>query len=111
MTEQMLSASAGALLSLLFSYVPGLSDWYGGLAGSHKRLVMLAALAVTAAGALALACLEQPRFSFPGLPACSQGGLQGMLESFLAALVTNQATYLITTRSQASAPAGRDESR
>jgi len=81
MTAEMISASAGILLSLVFSYVPGLSDWFNALDGAHKRLVMLAALV---------------------LPACSQAGLLSLLEALIAALVANQATYMISPKKAAS---------
>lgn len=38
MNADFLSMIAGVLLSLLFSYMPGASDWYGALDGVHKRL-------------------------------------------------------------------------
>jgi len=54
MTTTLLSSIAGSLLSLLFSYLPGLSDWYAQLGvnpddgGTRKRLLMLALLCLTA---------------------------------------------------------------
>ena len=56
MSSEVLSATAGVLLSLAFSYVPGLSGWFASLEGTHKRLVMLAALVIVSAGAFALSC-------------------------------------------------------
>ena len=53
---EVLSAAAGVLLSLAFSYLPGLNGWFASLEGTHKRLVMLAALVLVAAGAFALSC-------------------------------------------------------
>ena len=44
MNPEVLSAAAGVLLSLAFSYLPGLNGWFSSLDGTHKRLVMLAAL-------------------------------------------------------------------
>jgi len=52
MSAQLLSAVAGVLLSLLFSYIPGASDWFAALDGTRKRLVMLGALVLVAAGSL-----------------------------------------------------------
>jgi hypothetical protein len=42
LNEETLAMAAGALLSLAFSYVPGLGDRYGALTPAAKRLVMLA---------------------------------------------------------------------
>ena len=64
MSAELLSTIAGAILSLLFSYVPGLSGWYQKLGengdgvdgGTARRLFMLGLLVLTAAGAYGLAC-------------------------------------------------------
>jgi hypothetical protein len=98
MSAEMLSAVAGMLLSLAFSYVPGLSTWFGELDGVYKRLVMLAALVLVAGGAAALSCLGIPQVDGVVLPACDQPGLLSLLEAWVAALVANQATYLISAR-------------
>lgn len=109
MTDQMISALAGVLLSLLFSYVPGLSTWYESLEGTYKRLVMLAALLSVASGALALSCLGIPAIGGASLPSCDQAGLIGLLEALVLALIANQATYLISPRNHkdtGGAPSG-----
>lgn len=98
MSEPLLSAMAGVLLSLLFSYVPGLSAWYETLDGTHKRLVMLAALLGVAGGALGLSCLGVSTLGTASLPACDQAGLSGLLEALVLALIANQTTYLITPK-------------
>ena len=73
MTPQSLSTAAAILLSLLFSYVPGLSDWYGNLDPVRKRLIMLGMLIAVALGSLALACAGWSES--PGIPlACDQPG-------------------------------------
>jgi hypothetical protein len=97
MSAEMISASAGILLSLVFAYIPGLSNWYKALDGTYKRLVMLAALALVVGGMMGLSCLG---VSLPGgvKPACSQAGLLEMLEAFIAALIANQAAYLISPK-------------
>ena len=45
-TPEFLAAVAGVVLSLAFSYVPGLRDWYEALAGEFKRLIMAGVLLV-----------------------------------------------------------------
>jgi len=54
MTPQSISTAAAIVLSLLFSYVPGLSNWYGTQDPVHKRLIMLGLLVAVAAGSFAL---------------------------------------------------------
>jgi hypothetical protein len=98
MTPETISATAGVLLSLLFSYAPGVSAWYADLDGAGKRLVMLAALLLTAGGLLALSCLGVGQVFGAPLPACDRAGLQGLLEGLVIALVANQSTYLISPR-------------
>ena len=109
MTGEMLSAAGGILLSLLFSYIPGLSDWYAAQTGTTKRLVMLATLLVLAASSLYLACLGYAQVGGVGLPECSPDGLAALAQAFVTALVANQATYLISPgrpASQRNGPAG-----
>jgi hypothetical protein len=98
MSAQLLSAVAGALLSLLCSYIPGLSDWYAALDGTHKRLWMLAALCAVAAGSLGLSCLGIGQAGGVALPACSSQGAQTLVEALVIALAANQSTYLISPK-------------
>lgn len=93
--ETTIAAVAGILLSLLFSYVPGARDWFDGLEGTHKRLVMLGLLAVASIGIFTLGCAG----IVEGLP-CTQDGAVGVLKLFIAAMVTNQATYSFAPKPQ-----------
>ena len=97
MTPQLLSSIAGIILSLLFSYIPGLSSWYDTLTATYKRLVMLALLAVTSLSAFGLACLGWLPYFNLNL-ACDQKGGVELLMAFVLALVANQSTYLITPK-------------
>ena len=95
MSPETLSAIAAALLSLLFSYVPGFKTWYQPLTPAVKRLVMLILLALIALVSFALACggaTLNPKLT------CDQGGLLTLIQSLLAALAANQATFLITPK-------------
>jgi hypothetical protein len=94
MTAELLAAAAGTVLSLLFSYVPKFSDWYDKLEGNYKRLIMLAALLVTAAGTFGLACTGK----FNIAVSCDVDGALGMFELFLAAAIANQAAYKLSPR-------------
>jgi len=90
MTVEQLGAIAGVVLSLLFSYVPGLSDKFAALAATTKRLIMAALLLVVAGGALALSCSNLV-VTVP----CTQAGLLDLVNVYIAALVANQAAYMI----------------
>jgi hypothetical protein len=91
MTPDLLSSLAGLLLSLAASYLPGFSPWYATLTPDRKRLVMLAALVIIAAG-LSLAPLFPPDLAGKAAPWLT------ILKAFLAALIANQSAYAITPR-------------
>lgn len=93
MTVELLSAIAGVILSLLFSYVPGLHTWYDKLTADTKRLVMLAVLAFTAGAIYGFSCA-----GIYNLVPCTRDGLIALVEIFVMALIANQSTYLITPR-------------
>ena len=95
MTELKLAELAGALISLAFSYIPGLSDWYTVLDGMKKRLIMLLALALVAGGVYALSCIGQSAYFTCDIP-----GIWQAVTIFVHAAIANQATYLIAPRSQ-----------
>lgn len=91
---------AGIILSLVFAYVPGLEAWYAALTSVGKRVVMLALLAIVAIGYVALGC--SPFGAQFGVPAevCTQAGFVSVIQAFIAALLANQATYLIAAPSK-----------
>ncbi len=93
MSAEQLAAIAGIILSLLFSYVPGLSDWYSGLESTKKRLVMAALLLGVACGVFGLSC-----GNVITTVVCDKSGALGLIQAFIAALIANQATYQISPR-------------
>ena len=97
MTAEQLIAIAGAILSLAFSYIPGLKTRYEPLSDELKRLVMLGLLVLVVAGVFALAC---SRFgAYLGLSvACNEPGLVALVWSLVVAIMANQSTYLITPK-------------
>jgi hypothetical protein len=97
MTVEQLGALAGVLLSLAFSYVPGLSDKYATLDKVKKSLVMLGLLALVAVGTLLLSCVN-----ILSAVACTQAGALSLLSTFVAAAVANQTTYLLSPQKTAA---------
>lgn len=105
MDAETLAGVAGALLALLFGYVPGLSGWYARLGegqaeavgGVYRRLVMLGALVIAAAGSYGLACLGEGAYFGLEL-ACDRAGLAGLLRALVLALAANQAAYVLGVR-------------
>jgi len=87
---ELLAAMAGVILSLAFSYVPGVKTWYKGLSGEWKRLIMAGLLLVTALVLYGLGCAAVVK----GVT-CSRDGFAQLVWMFLVALVSNQSTYTI----------------
>jgi hypothetical protein len=97
-TPEFFIAMAGVLLSLGFSYIPGLESRFGKLDGIHKRLVMLGSLAVSVLVVFGLTCLGwSSALGLPGL-ACDQAGALGFVRAFGVAAIASQATYLLTPK-------------
>jgi hypothetical protein len=90
MTVEQLGAIAGVILSLLFSYVPGLSDKFNALDPTKKRLIMAGMLLLVAIGALGLSCAN-----IVSTVECTQAGLVELVNVYIAALVASQAAYMI----------------
>lgn len=93
MTGELLSSIAGIVLSLIFSYIPGVKQWFGVLKPSMKQAVMGGLLLLVAASVFGLSCA--------GLDVgvvCDVDGALGLLRLLIAALVANQSTYLITKK-------------
>lgn len=100
MNQEFLVAIAGAVLSLLFSYLPGLSDWYGALDGNKKRLIMLGMLALVAGGTYALDCagmLVKIAPDAAGMCSTADGWVQ-VLKAFVLAMIANQGAYSISPK-------------
>lgn len=93
MTVEQLGAIAGVILSLAVAYIPRVSDWYDGLDAKGKARAMGALLAGSAAGVFALGCA-----GVLALVPCTTAGALDLLNVLVAALVANQATYLIAVR-------------
>ena len=91
MSTDELAGTAGILISVACSYVPGLADKYAALDGTQKRLVMLLALILAAALVYGLSCAN-----VLAVITCSQRDLAGLVRTVVLAVIANQAAYLIT---------------
>ena len=89
MTSEQLGSIAGIVLSLLFSYIPGVRDRFALLSSTEKSLFMAAMLLAVSIGALGLSCA-----SVVNVIECSQSGVVQLVSVFISALVANQATYV-----------------
>ena len=91
MTDNVVGSLAGVLLALLFGYAPGLRTWFEALEPTRKALVMAAALLVAAVLLYGAACYTPWQVGVT----CDEAGFWTLAQLFIAALVANQATYLI----------------
>ena len=86
-----LSATAGLVLSLAFSYLPGLSVAYAKLSETAKMLIMAVLLAAVAMGSVLWTCRTA---SVMG--PCLAETWGGYFQAFISALVANQATHRLS---------------
>jgi hypothetical protein len=93
MTAESLSALVGVVLSLVFSYVPGVKDWFEGLQSGSKQALMGLFLIGASVAVYALACAGV----YEGV-VCDQAGAIEFFKVLVAALMANQSVYLITKR-------------
>lgn len=95
MTPEQLSAIAGVVLSLIFSYVPAVSDWYAKLDGVQKRMLMLVLIVVVALSSFLLTC-SKLAIDLGLAITCDRAGVMGLVGAVISALIANQGTYLLS---------------
>jgi hypothetical protein len=99
MSVETLALIAGAVLSLAFSFIPGLKAWFDTIEPDWKRVIMLAVLAVTCIALFGLSCAGWLEGLWPGLGiTCDKAGIQGLIRIFILAAIANQGTYSLTPR-------------
>jgi hypothetical protein len=95
-TPELIAAVAGVVLSLLFSYVPGLNAKFAALDPVYKRLIMLLLLLITAAGIYGLNCGGVIQ---TGL-ACGREGISQIVWYFILSSIANQTSYQLSPPTQ-----------
>jgi hypothetical protein len=95
MTPELLVSIAAIILSLAFSYIPGLDVKFAALEGVHKRLVMLGLILATAAGTYGLSCA-----GWVDATTCDQEGIRGLVQLFIYAAVANQSAYMLSPETE-----------
>ena len=98
MTPEILAAVAGILLSLAFSYVPGLRTRFAELATEVQQLVMLVLLVVVAGASYGLACAGFLTDLFGVALTCDKAGLLGLVRALIFAIMANQGVYQLTPK-------------
>jgi len=97
LTPDILASIAGAIISLGFSYIPGLSVKFAALLPEVKRLIMAGIMVAVSIAIFALGCNG---VLVSGI-ACEQAGLVQLVTIVLSAIIANQATYSITPQTNA----------
>jgi len=99
MSAETLAMAAGIILTLTFSYVPGLNTQFACLSPEYKRLIMLGLLILVSAGALGLTCAGLGEV-FGVTLTCDEVGLTHLVKALVAAIVANQGVYAISPRTK-----------
>ncbi len=93
MSAELLALFGGIVVSLVFSYFPGVKPKFNALSPDYKRLVNLGALFVVAAAALGLSCIGRYNVF-----TCDVDGAWQALEVLVLAAIANQSAYLLTPK-------------
>lgn len=89
LTPAMLAAIAGAVISLIFQFVPGASDWFARLTPPQKQLFMLSVMLAVAI-ILSIYTFTQQGFTW--------SALLTLILTIYTALTSNQVTYQFIKR-------------
>lgn len=89
-------STAGVVLSLAFTYIPGLKTWYEKLSG-YKALIMVALVLVVSLVYFGLGCTPFGVRIGIEIP-CDVDGAITVALAFVRVLVANQTAYLLTKR-------------
>jgi hypothetical protein len=90
MSVEQLGTIAGVVLSLGLAYIPKLKDWYETRSAAEKVQIMGALLLGSALAVFGLSCANV--FS---LVQCSEQGAKELFGVLIAALVANQASFVM----------------
>jgi len=97
MTADSPSLLAGTILSLAFSYIPGLRERFAALDATRKRLILLGMLLACSAAIYGLACSDWGSAWGISL-ACSRSGFSELIRLTILAIIANQGVYQISPK-------------
>ena len=97
LTPEILGTIAGAVLSLLFSYIPGLNAWFAAFDETRKRGIMALLLLIVALAVFGLGCAG---IVVIGLACSSQGAIQ-LAWIYILAIIGNQSVFSLSPRTKA----------
>jgi hypothetical protein len=108
MSAETLSMIAGVILSLTFSYVPGLSSMFASLSPEYKRLIILGLLVLISLGILGIACAGTIEV-FNLTITCDEAGIIDLVEVLMVAIIANQGVYAISPRTKSIRNCGNED--
>ena len=92
--QELISAGVGVILSLIFSYIPPLAQWYYGIDEKYRGLVMVGLTILSALGIFGLSCTGL--FNWV---ACTKAGALDLVKAVLIILGSNQIAYMVSPES------------
>jgi len=97
MTAEQLAQYAGIILSLGLAYIPWFANWYAPKDAPAKARIMGGLLVLTALGIFGITCAHWITIAALAVT-CDRAGLSQLAQILLAALIANQATFLLLVR-------------
>jgi len=94
MNAELLAGALSILMSLGFSYIPGLRDKFEGFDRAEKQLTVGILLIVIALVSFGLSCAGVIDVGLT----CDEAGAVGLVSTLISALVANQSIYGLTKR-------------
>lgn len=91
-TSAAIAGIAGAFLSLIFSYVPGLNTKFAALPKETQQLAMAGLMLLVTIVIVALGCYKVVQINLT----CDQSGWVQAIWVFLSAIMANQATFRLS---------------
>jgi hypothetical protein len=101
-TSAAIAGIAGALISLILSYFPGLNTKFAALPKESQQLIMAGLMLLTTVVVMALGCYKIVQIDLT----CDQAGWVQAIWMFLTAIMANQATFKLSPQ-----PAGVQSAR
>lgn len=92
LSPELIASVAGILLSLAFSYIPGLRVKWAAVDPDKQRLIMLGLVVLVAGGIFGLGCANWLIVNL----SCDQAGIQKLVGIIIVALIANQSIYAIS---------------
>lgn len=109
LTPEVLAAIGGTVISLLFSYIPGLRTKWAALKAEVQRSIMLGIMILLSGGIYFLGCKGIVDLGI----ACAQSGILQLVTILIFAATGNQVTYGLSPQAPTvvDARAARDASQ